>query len=425
MSNIDSFGHYNVGEKKFYSKILACIYATENKLPRSSLEWHFNEDTYDTTDWEIEPEESLDQLYELRAREIRAQYDYVIISYSGGADSHNVLMSFIRAGLHVDELVIHMFEKGMGGFDHLDKSDIGTTNAMSTDYVFHTVPMLKEIKNRIPKTKITIVDQSDEFEDFFTNAKDESWVLNRTEFLGVGNVVKYNYLKDIRKTVEKTKSMVVILGTDKPRVYIRDDGYLYFVLTDKGINSGKSVIDNLSVYDNLYVELFYWGATTTCVSLLKKQSHVIAKWLSANPKYQPFFLAENNAKGSKTVFRIIHERVLRDVIYSIWNNNWFQAEKSVYEWHNEIDRWYFKNKKLTDGEAIWREGLSYVAKHAAPFVNKIISTADVSADGLIVLTKVKKIASVQVSPIARSTNFGFNWSNDEKILKRLLKEYLV
>ena len=99
-----NLGYYTVGNREFFSKIQACIHATTtNQDPI----WHFNNDVFNNFDWTIEPSETLDELYNARARQLREEYDYVALSYSGGSDSHNILMSFLRQGLHIDELIIN------------------------------------------------------------------------------------------------------------------------------------------------------------------------------------------------------------------------------------------------------------------------------------------------------------------------------
>ena len=94
-------GFYTIGTSVFESKIQACILA--NKVlkemnqsihPLRLLQWNFNDEVFEAYDWTKEPEKTLDQLYDARARDIREKYDHVIVSYSGGADSHNMLMAF-------------------------------------------------------------------------------------------------------------------------------------------------------------------------------------------------------------------------------------------------------------------------------------------------------------------------------------------
>jgi len=96
---MNDVSYYRVNNKVFSSKVLACIYATETN---QEVEWVFYNNVFDKFDWTVEPSETLDELYDLRARELREKYDYIVISYSAGADSHNVLTSFLRQNLRVD-----------------------------------------------------------------------------------------------------------------------------------------------------------------------------------------------------------------------------------------------------------------------------------------------------------------------------------
>jgi hypothetical protein len=85
-------GYYTVDGIDFQSKIQACIFANKHN---KKVEWKFNNQAFDTYNWSIEPEQSLDQLYDRRANDLREKYDYLILSYSGGADSHNILMALL------------------------------------------------------------------------------------------------------------------------------------------------------------------------------------------------------------------------------------------------------------------------------------------------------------------------------------------
>jgi hypothetical protein len=85
-------GYYNCDGLEFESKIQAFFHSLKTNKP---VEWIFNDFEFNLHDWLNEPLESLDQLYDKRARELREKYDYLILSYSGGSDSHQILMSFI------------------------------------------------------------------------------------------------------------------------------------------------------------------------------------------------------------------------------------------------------------------------------------------------------------------------------------------
>ena len=90
-------GYYLCDGREFESKVQCYLYASQNN---KDVQWIFNNGALANYDFSQEPSETLDALYDRRAREIREKYDYVVLSYSGGSDSHNILMSFYRQGLH-------------------------------------------------------------------------------------------------------------------------------------------------------------------------------------------------------------------------------------------------------------------------------------------------------------------------------------
>ena len=98
----DKLGYYTVGQEKIHHKPIALMRATEtNQFP----EWHFNRTQLDAQVWDVEPSASLQELYRIRAQQIRDKYDYIRLEFSGGADSTVVLYSFLNNGIFVDEIV--------------------------------------------------------------------------------------------------------------------------------------------------------------------------------------------------------------------------------------------------------------------------------------------------------------------------------
>ena len=83
----DRLGYYRVGWKKFYNKTLALL---ESNKTGYKIDWVFNNDIYGKIDWTLPVLESLDLLYALRARQLREKYDYLVLYFSGGADSTNI-----------------------------------------------------------------------------------------------------------------------------------------------------------------------------------------------------------------------------------------------------------------------------------------------------------------------------------------------
>lgn len=354
-------GYYLVDGIEFSSKIEACIYATKQG---KTVEWIFNNDVFSNHDWKIEPEETLDQLYDKRARELREMYDYLIISYSAGADSHNLLSAFLRQGLTVDEIIVNTMSKGNENYSVISSSNFSSKNSPASEHVLQAIPRLREISNNYPGIKITVIDLTDYLFDSFRNSNDASWVLNKRESLNPINSTRYNYIyfSEVRKKFDKDKKIAVILGVEKPRVFINSNNDSVFVLFNDRAANITSVEDHIADYSNVTIEYFYWHPS--CAKMICKQAHVIKKWLEAFPENQKNWISPD----TNNRYRLIHERVYRTLIYTTWDNSWYQADKSTSDWYNEFDSWFLEGYKTTTAYRIWQEGLGYVKDNAYNFI---------------------------------------------------------
>jgi len=363
-------GYYSCNNLEFDSKIQACIYSSKVNKP---LAWHFNDTEFDAYNWTNEPIESLDRLYNRRAKDIREKYDYVILSYSGGSDSHNILEAFIRQGLLIDEIVINHMSKANTSIV-LDSNNKNSWNA-GAEFELQTIPRLKYIKNNSPKTKITVLDLSDNVFDTLRNSTDASWVESKREPLNVSGATRYNYIyfKEVRTQFDRSKSICLILGIEKPRTYIKKNKF-YLLFSDKSANIA-SASEHISDYTNATVEYFYWSPDA--IPIICKQAHVIKRWLEAFPQYKPLWTPVDRA-DLFTKHRLIHERMYRTIIYTTWNDNWYQADKAIKDWNSEMDDWFVSQYRDTKEFSIWKEGIKYVVENAKDYV----ITRDNSFDGL-------------------------------------------
>lgn len=361
MIKIDKkLGYYTCDGVDFESKIQASLHSMKVNKP---VDWNFNDEVFKSYDWSNEPMESLDYLYDKRSRELREKYDYLILSYSGGSDSHNILMSFIRQGLHFDEILVNTLEKGWKDFTVLDPNNKSCYNSGAEHYL-QTIPRLKEMEKYMPKTKITICDLTDNVYDTFLTAGDASWVMNKREALNPLGVTRYNYIyfNEVRKQFDKEKVIGMVLGVEKPKSMIHDNKF-YIRFNDRSANM-VSIIDHVKDYDNTVLEYFYWSPDS--VPMLIKQGHVLKRWLDMNPQYHRYW--EYGKSDFKTM-RTYHERLLRSVMYpTTWNDNWFQVDKAVRDWYSEFDNWFIDGAKDTKAGHIWQEGVDFVRNSLAPML---------------------------------------------------------
>lgn len=386
MNNLDineELGYYICDGVIFSSKIEACIYSTKTKKP---IEWIFNNSVFDHFDWSIEPVETLDQLYDRRSMEIREKYDYVIISYSGGADSHNILTSFIRQNLYIDEIIVNVYEKANKLY--VENLSIKDSWNYGAEYKLQIYPRLNEIKNACPNTKITVVDMSDSMFDTFAKAGDASWILDKRETLNVSGLTRYNYVwfKDIKKNFDKDKKIVLILGEGKPMTYIKDN-FMHLIFIDKGANV-ITAQEHLTDHPNAKVELYYYHPSS--VKIIAKQIHTIKKWLNSNPSLKPIFTPKNRDEFNENC-RIYYHKLLRNIIYTTWDESWYQADKGKSGWYDDIDEWFHKLYKDTKEYKIWQEGIKYVSDNACDYV---YTNEFGVAQGLRGFNKIYKICSM-------------------------------
>lgn len=297
----NDIGFYSVGNRHFSNKLEAVLAA---QLSNEDVEWNFFDEIFEKVDWAKEPVASLDDFYKGRAQQIREQYDYVIVFCSGGADSTNVVKSFINNGIIVDEVIGIAPMSGIKNWNY-DPNNVSDLNIIS-ETKFALLPLLDELTTK-HNIKCTLYDF---FEDM-VNYSDEEWT-----FDSCGNIVtaltshftKVDALPHINKLIQAGKKIALVYGTDKPVVKVDTDGSIYFVMSDAGVNY-LNMPDHRR-YPNVDRVLFYW--TPDLPEMLVKQAHVVARVVQ-QPEFEEIFtndimLNANNASHI-TYQQIIDHRI--------------------------------------------------------------------------------------------------------------------
>ena len=360
INNLKSLGYYIVGGEIFYSKIAACIKATQT---RQQIQWVFKDEQFDKFDWTKEPPQPLSFYYKRRAQQIRDMYDYVIISYSGGSDSHNIVQTFLDNNLAIDEIVVNTYEEANKSI--VNDARLAKAENYGAEYKLQIYPRLEEIRLRSPNTKITIVDQSEFLLlDLLRPGRSGEWALDQREVLNPSGISRYNYLHNeaFRKRVDKFSKVCLVLGAEKPITYFDTDDNYYMSFVDTAIN--MAFLDkHFTGYDNTSVEFFYWG--DGCAELIAKQSFAIKKWIELNPQHKPLWLYTS---GKQFKANIAARHVLmRSILYDNWNSNWFQVNKGRMDWYDSLDEWFYSST-YNEQKETWRRGLNFVTLNAVDFL---------------------------------------------------------
>lgn len=331
----DRLGYYRVGWKKIPNKTLALI---EQKRTGYEIEWIFNDDVYGTIDWTVPVDTPLMELYKRRAQQLREQYDYLVLYYSGGADSTNVLHAFMDNNIFIDEIVMHLPEAVKSTLNDKDTSNLNYYSEVEYAAVAH----LKKFKNSLhpntkirtndfSKTGIELLNKDDWFED--------SPLCLSVSISGILRQITQEYDGYHLRLQEKDKSIAYVLGIDKPLVYF--DGMNYFCyFMDTGTYHYISPVDfNKAGANNVATEFFYW--TPDMPEIVVKQAQEIKKNCEQNTWAK--FMA------SEALTRHISEYrpVLHPVIYPDYACEQFQTEKPSTHIMRPMDNWFWQTASET------------------------------------------------------------------------------
>ena len=341
-------GIYTVGNQQFIEKLPALLHATKTG---EQVTWSYGDDYFSQYDWTQEPVEHISQLYIERCLQLRDEYDYLILFYSGGADSHNILTHFIKAGIRIDEIFsFHAFEY----YDKKRTKTFDTSRSEIQNEWYNTgLPDFKNLATMLPDTKLTTFDYT---QDALKFELPDDWLNIVGEMLHVGahhRISRYQN-SGVLNTIEKHKT-ALIYGVDKPRVFVQGDHW-YFAFLDI-IASLPPRIPRSIETPNAVTENFYWSDKSR--KILQKQSHLLRRFYQTNPTIEP-------PTHRKLSFeqRQFYDNITRSVVYPFWRENIFQIDKPGSTFFNETETWIFDESKTA--REVWWDHYNHIIAQVDP-----------------------------------------------------------
>lgn len=322
----DKFGFYKVGNKTTYSKLEAIEWSKEHTR---SLEWNFNDDVFGSIDWKIEPQKDLWTMYKERAIQIRNSYDYVVLWYSGGSDSHNMLLAWLDAGCKIDEIATTWNYEATG-----DKQN--HYNAEITNVV---LPDIQALKDKNIEFKFRIIDISSISLSLFEDWK-QDFEYNVNFHMSINNPAKHLFrdkIKDYKDLIESGKKVCFVWGKEKPNIGF-DDKY-YFLFYDNIDNCVGPYVQK-NYYKGWYDELFYW--TPDYPELAVKAAHVIKNFCEISDErdhFSPHARYQRNGY-SKKFNMYLCDNTVKTLLYPKWSNDIFCNGKAFSFIYSERDLWF-------------------------------------------------------------------------------------
>lgn len=334
--NVRRYGYYEYEGQIFLNKVkvISHVLDTEgsfdSRVHDRKLKYIFNDDLLNQYDWKTEPEPYVDitEFYRRRATQLREKYDYVVLMYSGGPDSTNVLRTFVDNNLKIDEIV---------NFNSYKETGILKDTLHNNDYVHNVEPTLKRliIDNNL-KTKITVVDEVDATKKYwkwcheigydellFENVSAPSMFLARP--------IGFKFIPHIWDMIQSGKKICIVVGSDKADIAGDPVTGKYFWFTGDvhkyEVGANHLNIDELKNFNGF--EFFYHSPD--CIPLMIKQAHILKNYMdhslvksdyefddpsvpiTLRPR-KAFYCPNKNLKESNLRYDIYHR-----LLYPDWN----------------------------------------------------------------------------------------------------------
>jgi hypothetical protein len=226
------------------------------------VSYHFNDDEYSSYDWSQPINESINELYRQRAHQIREKYDHVVLLYSGGYDSENILKTFVNNNIHIDCIVSFYHE--------LDKDNL-VNNSLNVEWVTQTWPRLQKILPSIPNTEFVRLNISDLALNFIDQCYADYQY--RLSYMIAPNVGARSSIRFKLKKKYQEGNTCILYGVDKPRLRYKNEKFIFNFLDV--INSNNNPVNTDTGY-----EWFYWSADFP--KLVIKQAQIVKQYWQSN-----------------------------------------------------------------------------------------------------------------------------------------------
>lgn len=306
-------GYYFYNGKMYLQKQMAFDAAIIAKDFSPDIKFIFNDDVFGEINWEEEPSQSLRELYVERAKQLRDKYDYLVLMYSGGADSTEVLHTFDYAGIPIDEIQTY-WPLSLIRQDAMPSRD--DPEGFLYEYNLAAYPRIKDYVSRHQKTKHFTVDMT----HFVRDAVKENTMADNLHTLRLYGGLYHDFktfqqINEIDKLKfgvgAKKVGVIYACSMVIPRLI---DNVLMFMFTDNARTNGV-------VYPYLYrgepshsTEMFFWSREAPYIPV--KQLHMVKQELEHNPQFLADMVAHTSqVKDLAVRYRYDYELRMQKLLY--------------------------------------------------------------------------------------------------------------
>jgi len=356
-NEMDRYGYYQIGDFKTYSVYQLMDYYQKNPHPYKKIEWIYNDHFFSRYDWTQEPKESLDELYKNRAKELREKYDYIVLYYSGGYDSANMLRAFLDNGIYPDEICVFYSRYDTISHQFHELKDI-------------TWKKLEEIEKLYPQIKIRKFDYADIICNWPKIIADLNLDIDPIYLFGprltvnrIALDVMYEYIDDWKQLLKENKTVCTLQGVDsvQPRHIYQGNKWVHNFFDVYVFGHMTPIRQMTNKLDRDTLEFFYWAPTETCAKIMIKQGHLARKFFinktdhTIEKLYGMKDIIELNKKNpSEANIKVYNYEPFKRLIYPriFEGGEQFYNKKNTSAFWGNRDQWYY-NSKLPGSKEHW------------------------------------------------------------------------
>jgi hypothetical protein len=317
------YGQWKAGDTVFNRKFDAMLHASKNNL---KVKFVYHDQVWEKFDKTLLGKVPLSMLYKERAQQLRDSYQYLILNYSGGADSHNILMTFLNNNIKLDEICVKWPKALMDGNLYTPNSvDRSALNYWS-EWDYSVKPTLDWVSRVYPNIKITIKDFIGKVESI-----DIASLFDKIEHIRSGAMLQTASISDSDLVLaDKSITTGHIYGIDKPLLALGDNNRVGMFFSDLAISP---VIPG--VFDPENAECFYWAPDLPLLTF--EMAYQASEYYNINKDKRNYLWKSNNTASNGMINQFQND-VTKAVCYDTWDNR-FQADKPTKA--NRTDKWFW------------------------------------------------------------------------------------
>lgn len=340
---MSTWGHWVIetNAKVFSNKREALLWASQNGDPKVRFIWHNH--VWETYDRSRLGSISLSELYRQRAQQLRDSYDHLTLYYSGGADSHNILVTFIKNNIKLDHVYVNWPKSIVGTSLYVPNTRDASASNILSEWDYAIAPTLHWLAQNRPDIEIEIGDWAACLDEKYY--KDDTF-LSSPQWWGVGSLPR-NLNRSARgqALVEKGLKVASIYGFDKPHLYTWGE--------EK--NVGMFFHDTAFMTASNYVghfEPFYWSPNLP--DLPFEMAHQMFLYFDAHPEHRRY-LRQIPLQESIEVVNEFNNDITRYICYrDTWPFGRFQAGKPWDGKRKDRDSWIYDNHQFDRIVQAWQ-----------------------------------------------------------------------